>query len=65
MSELIDDAVMEGPEEVEFTPSGQLPFAFSKKHELVMSHTGPKSTLCFKQAPDIALLVEARQLSMC
>lgn len=62
MSELIDDAVMEGPEEVEFTPSGQLPFAFSKKHELVMSHNGPKSTLCFKQAPDIALLVEARRV---
>ncbi|WP_413691595.1 type II secretion system ATPase GspE [Psychromonas sp. KJ10-2] len=50
------------PEVVEFTPSGQLPFTFSKKHELVMSHDGPNSTLCFKQPPSVELLVEARRV---
>ena len=50
------------PEVVEFTPSGQLPFAFSKKHELVMSHENKKSQLCFKQTPSVELLVEARRV---
>jgi len=46
----------------EFTPSGQLPFTFSKKHELVMSHEGQKSCLCFKKKPSIELLAETRRV---
>ena len=63
MSDLSDvDAAIVDPEVVEFTPSGQLPFAFSKKHELVMSHDGKSSALCFKQVPAVDLLVEARRV---
>jgi len=62
MSELSEVNDMIAPEVVEFTPSGQLPFAFSKKHELVMSHEGKASQLCFKQTPSVELLVEARRV---
>ena len=62
MSELSEVNDMIAPEAVEFTPSGQLPFAFSKKHELVMSHEGKASQLCFKQTPSVELLVEARRV---
>ncbi|TEW52694.1 type II secretion system ATPase GspE [Psychromonas algicola] len=62
MSALSDIAPPKGVEPEEFTPSGQLPFTFSKKHELVMSHEGKNSTLCFKQAPSVALLSEVRRV---
>ena len=45
----------------ELTPSGQLPFAFSKKHGLVMSHEGKSSILCFKVAPNVAICSEVRR----
>ena len=57
MSDLNEVEAIVDPEVVEFTPSGQLPFAFSKKHELVMSHDGKSSALCFKQVPTVDLLV--------
>jgi len=62
MNDLSDVDALVDPEVVEFTPSGQLPFAFSKKHELVMSHNGKNSSLCFKQVPAVDLLVEARRV---
>ena len=62
MSELSNTESLESNENIESTPSGQLPFAFSKKHELVMSHEGKNSTLCFKQTPSLDLLVEARRV---
>jgi general secretion pathway protein E len=62
MNELSEMNDIVDPEVVEFTPSGQLPFAFSKKHELVMSHEGKASQLCFKQTPSVELLVEARRV---
>lgn len=62
MSELIESASIDNPDVIEFTPSGQLPFTFSKKHELVMSHKGQASTLCFKQVPSIELLIEVRRV---
>ena len=62
MSDLSDLGVIEQTAHVEFTPSGQLPFAFSKKHELVMSHDGKNSQLCFKHTPSVDLLIEARRV---
>ena len=62
MSDISEIDAISTPEVVEFTPSGQLPFAFSKKHELVMSHDGTSSALCFKQVPSVELLVEARRV---
>ncbi|MEL0629137.1 type II secretion system ATPase GspE [Psychromonas aquatilis] len=62
MNDLSDLDVIEQADNIEFTPSGQLPFAFSKKHELVMSHEGRNSQLCFKQTPSVDLLIEARRV---
>ncbi|MEJ6080078.1 type II secretion system ATPase GspE [Vibrio sp. 1-Bac 57] len=62
MSNLSDIEAIEEAEVVEFTPSGQLPFAFSKKHELVMQHSGQQSELCFKKTPHVELLIEVRRV---
>ena len=43
---------------VEDTPRGQLPFPFSKKHEVVISYEGAVIALCYKQKPTAALLLE-------
>jgi general secretion pathway protein E len=43
---------------VEETPRGQLPFTFSKKHEVVISYDGRLTVLCYKQKPNAALLLE-------
>ena len=47
---------------VESTPRGQLPFPFSKKHELVISFDGPLTVLCYKQKPSADLLLEVRRV---
>ncbi|WP_413700721.1 type II secretion system ATPase GspE [Psychromonas sp. KJ10-10] len=44
------------------TPRGQLPFPFSKKHSLVVSHSGDHSQLCFKVAPNASILLEVRRV---
>jgi len=62
MSDLSDLDMVEQAEIAEFTPSGQLPFAFSKKHELVMTHDGQNSQLCFKKIPSVELLIETRRV---
>ena len=46
----------------EITPRGQLPFTFSKKHELVISFSGQLTELCYKQKPEAALLLEVRRV---
>ncbi|MCW8995945.1 MAG: GspE/PulE family protein, partial [Psychromonas sp.] len=47
---------------VENTPLGQLPFTFSKKHELVLSSNGMIPELCYKQKPSAELLLEVRRV---
>lgn len=49
-------------ESVEDTPRGHLPFAFSKKHSLVVSSNGQKNELCFKEMPSTDLLLEVRRV---
>lgn len=44
---------------VEDTPRGQLPFTFSKKHEVVISKDNDEMTLCYKSKPTTDLLLEA------
>ena len=44
--------------DIEETPRGQLPFTFSKKHEVVISYDGPLIALCYKQKPNAVLLLE-------
>lgn len=46
----------------EVTPRGQLPFSFSKKHELVISHNGELTELCYKHKPSASLLFEVRRV---
>ena len=62
MSDLSDISAVDSQDAVEFTPSGQLPFTFSKKHELVMAHEGKNSFLYFKQAPSVDVLLEVRRV---
>ena len=62
MKELIETAAIDDLEVIEFTPSGQLPFTFSKKHGLVMLHEDKMSTVCFKQQPSLDLLLEIRRV---
>jgi len=62
MNALSDISSPQENEVEEFTPSGQLPFAFSKKHGLVMSHEGKNSILCFKVAPNVAIFSEVRRV---
>ena len=62
MTDLSDISAVDSQDAVEFTPSGQLPFTFSKKHELVMTHEGKNSFLYFKQAPSVDLLLEVRRV---
>lgn len=47
---------------VEATPRGQLPFPFSKKHELVMFFDGQVEELCYKKKPTAELLLEVRRV---
>jgi len=47
---------------VEFTPRGQLPFPFSKKHGLVISVDGNFTELCYRQKPRAELLLEVRRV---
>lgn len=61
MSLQADDSILEQPSE-EVTPRGQLPFSFSKKHELVISENGELTELCYKKKPDASLLFEVRRV---
>ncbi|MEH6453108.1 MAG: type II secretion system ATPase GspE [Psychromonas sp.] len=56
-NELIDD-----PEMIDHTPRGQLPFAFSKKHEVVIFYNDESVELCFKQQPTAELIFEVRRV---
>jgi general secretion pathway protein E len=44
------------------TPRGQLPFAFSKKHEVVIFYDRTMLELCFKQKPTADLIFEVRRV---
>ena len=46
----------------ESTPCGQLPFPFSKKHELVIFFDGHLTELCYKQKPSADLLLEVQRV---
>ncbi|WP_051303073.1 type II secretion system ATPase GspE [Psychromonas aquimarina] len=50
------------PELSEVTPRGQLPFSFSKKHEMVVFHDEELTELCYKNLPAAELLLEARRV---
>jgi len=56
-----DDSILEQPSE-QVTPRGQLPFSFSKKHELVISYNGELTELCYKKKLDASLLFEVRRV---
>jgi len=58
----LDDAVAVYEEEGDNTPRGQLPFAFSKKHELVMSFDGQLTELCYQKKPCLDVLLEVRRV---
>jgi len=62
MNALTEIAAVEEVENEALTPSGQLPFAFSKNHELVLSHEGKETTLYFKQKPALDVLTEVRRV---
>ena len=49
-------------EHVDFTPRGQLPFPFSKKHAIVVFSEGENSELCFKEMPNADILLEVRRV---
>lgn len=60
---LLDQAVAVYAEDViDNTPRGQLPFTFSKKHELVMFFDGQLTELCYQQKPSLDLLLEVRRV---
>jgi general secretion pathway protein E len=59
---LLEQTSMGEDESEEITPRGQLPFAFSKKHEVVIAFNGQSTELCYKQQPDVALLFEVRRV---
>lgn len=60
---LLDEAAAVYDEEVvDSTPYGQLPFTFSKKHELVMFFDGQLTELCYKQKPSSDVLLEVRRV---
>ncbi len=60
---LLEQTVPVYEEEIaEVTPRGQLPFPFSKKHELVIGFDGQSTELCYKQKPAPELLLEVRRV---
>jgi len=62
MSLLDEVAAVYEEEVVDNTPRGQLPFTFSKKHELVMFFDGQLSELCYQQKPSLDVLLEVRRV---
>lgn len=63
MSVLDSQPLEEAINEHEYvTPRGQLPFPFSKKHSLVVSHVSEHSELCFKTPPSASILLEVRRV---
>ena len=56
------EGIVEGEEDhSDVTPRGQLPFPFSKKHNLVVFYEDEKSDLCFKEQPSAELILEVRR----
>ena len=53
---MVDDALASDP-----TPRGQLPFSFSKKHEVIVFYDTDKVEVCFKQQPTAELIFEVRR----
>ncbi|MCG6200101.1 type II secretion system ATPase GspE [Psychromonas antarctica] len=60
---LLEQIPLSEEEIAEFTPRGQLPFPFSKKHELVIRIEGNDTELCYKQKPSVDLLLEVRRVT--
>jgi general secretion pathway protein E len=50
---------------IEVTPGGQLPFPFSKKHQLVVFYENENAQLCYKKAPTADLILEVRRAIGC
>ena len=57
----LQTAQLNDPEFAEVTPGGQLPFPFSKKHELVICYENKDVQLCYKKVPDPDLILEVRR----
>ena len=59
----VEDGILEESNDcVEDTPRGHLPFTFSKKHSLVVSHDDQNSEVCFKEMPNTEILLEVRRV---
>jgi len=59
--ETLQKVALTEPEFIEVTPGGQLPFPFSKKHELVLFYENGDVQLCYKKAPAVDLILEVRR----
>ncbi|MGB5444717.1 MAG: type II secretion system ATPase GspE [Psychromonas sp.] len=63
--EALQTALSDDPEFIEVTPGGQLPFTFSKKHELVIFYEDKSVQLCYKKVPNADLILEVRRAIGC
>lgn len=63
--EILQSVALNEPEFIEVTPGGQLPFPFSKKHELVIFYDNGDVQLCYKKAPNADLILEVRRAIGC
>lgn len=63
--EALQTAQLDDPDFIEVTPGGQLPFPFSKKHELVIFYEGQNVQLCYKKVPAADLILEVRRAIGC
>ncbi|MFT6925366.1 MAG: general secretion pathway protein E [Psychromonas sp.] len=61
----LQTASINEPEFIEVTPGGQLPFQFSKKHELVLFYENDDVQLCYKIPPAADLILEVRRAIGC
>ena len=59
---MLEPPVVNEEEVMESTPNGQLPFPFSKKHELVLLFDQQSTRLCYKKPPAAELLLEVRRV---
>lgn len=59
----VDDSLLEAEEAQ--TPRGQLPFTYSKKHEVVLVFEDENTILCHQNTPSVNVLLEVRRVLGC